>query len=54
MCGECHYLYEYHKELYIGKFGKLPKIEDAEKLYNKYLELKGKSDIRTQEQMAPI
>lgn len=54
MCGECHWIYEYHKDNYEFKFGRLPTADDAEKFYQKYLKETGKEDLRTKEQMVPI
>jgi hypothetical protein len=54
MCPSCHLLYEYHKDKYLEKFGKLPMPKDAEAFYQKYLKVKNKEDTRTSEQMVPI
>lgn len=54
MCSSCHWLYEYHKDKYINKFGPEPTGEDANKLYIKYLNETNKQDKRTPEQLLPI
>lgn len=54
MCPMCHWEYEYHKDRFEVRWGRIPISEDANGYFKKYLSESGKEDDRGEDQLVPV
>ena len=53
-CGPCHWEYEYHKDVFEQRWGRVPNKDDAEKYFQRFLKESGREDDRTEGQLVSI